>query len=295
MANPFTEKYASDARDSELVEKTLRGNRTALEELITRHQAWIYNVALRMVMLPQDAEDVTQEVLIKMISRLSSFKFESAFRTWLYRIVANHVIDMERRRPEQMVNSFEEYWKGIEATPDADLPDPKDIPADMNLIVEETRISCVAGMLLCLDRERRLAFVLGSLFGVSAAIGSEIIGISEVNYRQRLSRARRSIANFMNDRCGLVKKDNPCHCANKTKAMIDSGFLDPDNLLFSVAGARKVKEIASDTRIAMNDLLEVKCQSIFRDTPFYESPDFVGALRSVLNSGEFDRLFNLYN
>src|SRR5580692_6200779 len=96
MFNPFAEVADGDTRDVDLVEQAMNGNRTALEKLVVRHQAWIYNIALRMVFQPQDAEEVTQEVLIKVITKLSTFKSESKFRTWLYRIVANHVLNMRR-------------------------------------------------------------------------------------------------------------------------------------------------------------------------------------------------------
>jgi RNA polymerase sigma factor (sigma-70 family) len=66
---------------------TQGGDRAALEQLVARHGPWIFNVAARMVWRRDDAADVTQEVLVKAITRLSSFRGESAFRTWLYRIV----------------------------------------------------------------------------------------------------------------------------------------------------------------------------------------------------------------
>src|SRR5688572_2239587 len=78
MHNPFTEVAGDDHEDFELVRRAKNGDRDALERLILRHQAWIYNIAVRMVFQPQDAEEVTQEVLIKVITKLSTFKGESA-------------------------------------------------------------------------------------------------------------------------------------------------------------------------------------------------------------------------
>ena len=100
MFNPFTEVAEGDAADAELVEQAKNGDRAALEKLVLRHQAWIYNIAVRMVFQPHDAEEVTQEVLVKVITKLSTFKGESKFRTWLYRIAANHVLNMKRRSAE---------------------------------------------------------------------------------------------------------------------------------------------------------------------------------------------------
>src|SRR6476620_4757333 len=100
MFNPFSEVAESGSVDAELVEQAKNGDRSALERLVLRHQAWIYNIAIRMVFRPQDAEEVTQEVLVKAITKLSTFKGESAFRTWIYRIAANHVLNMKRRWAE---------------------------------------------------------------------------------------------------------------------------------------------------------------------------------------------------
>ena len=106
MFNPFTEAIDGDSLDTDLVERAKNGDRAAQEKLILRHQAWIYNIAVRMVFHPQDAEEVTQEVLVKVITKLSTFKGESKFRTWLYRITANHVLNMKRRGGETPPHTF---------------------------------------------------------------------------------------------------------------------------------------------------------------------------------------------
>jgi DNA-directed RNA polymerase specialized sigma24 family protein len=86
MFNPFAERTDADTSDVALDDQAKSGDRVALEKLVLRHQAWIYNIAVRMVFQPHDAEEVTQEVLVKVITKLSTFKGESTFRTWLYRI-----------------------------------------------------------------------------------------------------------------------------------------------------------------------------------------------------------------
>src|SRR5687767_12297662 len=116
MYNPFVEIPADDTTDLDLVEKVRNGDRAALETLVLRHQSWIYNIAVRMVFQPQDAEEVTQEVLVKVITKLSTFKGESAFRTWLYRIVANHVLNMRRRGGETLEVTFSSYAAALDGT-----------------------------------------------------------------------------------------------------------------------------------------------------------------------------------
>jgi DNA-directed RNA polymerase specialized sigma24 family protein len=71
--NPFSEAAEGDPVDADLVEQANGGDRAALGKLVRRHQAWIYNIAVRMVFQPHDAEEVTQEVLVKVITKLSTF------------------------------------------------------------------------------------------------------------------------------------------------------------------------------------------------------------------------------
>src|SRR3954454_5558555 len=139
MFNPFSQDAESGSMDAELVEQAKSGDRTALEKLVLRHQAWVYNIAVRMVFQPHDAEEVTQEVLVKAITRLSTFRGESKSRTWLYRIAANHVLNMKRRRAETQVTTFDAYGAAIDGTPDRDLPDPRTVPVELPLLVEEAK------------------------------------------------------------------------------------------------------------------------------------------------------------
>jgi DNA-directed RNA polymerase specialized sigma24 family protein len=142
----LTGAIGADREDLELVRQAQSGSREALELLISRYQPWIYNLVLRMLYLPQDAEDATQEILIKLITNLSAFEGRSTFRTWLYRIVTNHVLNMKRGRVESAIKGFAEYGRGLDETPDRELPDPKSVPADIQLLVEEARIGCTSGI-----------------------------------------------------------------------------------------------------------------------------------------------------
>jgi len=111
ISNPLADN-SPDHEDQSLVLRARSGDRQALEDLVHRHQAWIYNIAVRMLHHPQDAEDATQEILIKVLTRLASFEGRSSFRTWLYRIVVNHVLNMKRGRVEHASLDFAFYGAG---------------------------------------------------------------------------------------------------------------------------------------------------------------------------------------
>ena len=118
MNNPFAEKISDDDELS-LIEESIQGNRSSLEKLILRHQAWIYNISFKMVMDHDDASDVTQEILVKMITGLSSYDSGKAmFRTWLYRIAVNHILNMKKKKFEIRINDFDRYVPLIEKLPD---------------------------------------------------------------------------------------------------------------------------------------------------------------------------------
>lgn len=284
--NPFTEIAAGEGRDQELVQLAKGGSQAALEELVVRHQAWIYNLALRMVHHPEDAKDATQEVLIKLFTRLSTFDGRSSLRTWLYRIVVNHLLNMQRRRAELRGITFEEYGRALDGMPDAELPDPQAAPADVKLLVAEARIGCTSGMMLCLDREQRLIFILGSIFGVSDTVGAELLDLSRNNFRQRLARARRDLQNFMQDKCGLVNTANPCRCAKKTRGFIAAGHIDPNKLRFATERVTHVRDVAARVSDEITGLDAAYAQ-VYRDHPFQDSPDFVAALRELMSRPEF--------
>src|SRR5438067_13843326 len=82
-----------------------------------------------------DAEDVTQEILIKLTTKLSTYEGRSSFRTWLYRIAVNHVLNIKRRRVEEPNWSLAKYGDGPNSAPDEELPDPKSAPADLGMLV----------------------------------------------------------------------------------------------------------------------------------------------------------------
>jgi RNA polymerase sigma factor (sigma-70 family) len=280
--NPFAE-VTDDSDEIQLVEESKNGSREALEKLILRHQAWVYNIAVRIVFQPQDAEEVTQEVLIKAVTRLGTFRGESTFRTWLYRITANHVINMKRRGDETQPQTFATYAAAINDTPDLDLPDPRSVPVDVPLLVEEAKIACTTGMLLCLDRKQRLIFILGEILGVSDTVGSEILEMTADNFRQNLSRARRDLYRFMNNQCGLVNTNNPCRCPKKTKGFIDAGHVDPGHLLFVPLHVRRITEAAAGTVREIEGVLDRQYAAIYRDHPFLQPSEEINWLRRLLD------------
>jgi len=278
-----------DPSDEQLVERaTGQGSPVAVETLLRRHQTWIFNLALYMMQSRADAEDATQEVLVKVATSLASFRGDSRFRTWAYRIAVNHVIDRKRSRPEETVHGFACYGDYLDRAPDADLADLGTSPSEVSLLVEEAKIVCTMGVLLCLDREQRLTFVLGEILEVNDELGAAVLGIGRAAFRQRLARARRHLTSFLAGRCGLVDASNPCRCARKTRAFISDGIVDRDRLQFADPHLARVRADAAGRSRALSVLAESRPGSgpwtaFFGDARLFVPPAELGArLRTLV-------------
>ena len=235
--NPLTSDDG-DATDRALVERAVDGSRDALRLLVERHQPFVYNVAIKMFGRHEDAQELTQEVFVKVITSLKTFRHDSTLRTWLYRVTVNHFLKTKRRAKELLVDDFETYFDSIASIPDEE---PAGL-AGMEDTIEELRLRCTSGMLMCLEREQRITFILG-VFGVSHQVGGEALGISPGNFRVRLHRARQDLYNWMNARCGLVNKANPCRCAKKTAGYVRLGVVDPERLVFNTDYVLRVESL----------------------------------------------------
>ena len=126
--------------------------------------------------------------------------------------------------------SLKIFCKALDNTPNTDFRASNE--AEQKLNVNEAKISCMNGMLLCLDRKQRLIFLLGELFEFPDTVEAEVMEISRENFRVRLHRAKKQLYTFMNGKCGLVNKKNPCRCARKTAGFIKAGCVDPKTLQF---------------------------------------------------------------
>jgi RNA polymerase sigma factor (sigma-70 family) len=270
-----------------LAHSAKEGQKDALEELIRGIQGRIYNLALRTLFLPADAEDATQEILIKIITHLADFKGESRFTTWVFRIATNHLLTTSKCRAEKRGFSFKRAEEGIEAA--LCLPSSEDEEAFENrLIVEEVRLACLQGMLLCLSREVRLAFILGVVFEVTSVEGSSILNITQETFRQRLSRGRRQIQRFMTKKCSLVNPENPCACAKLIPHEIKIKMLDPKNLRFANHRCHARETGAAVARLHELDEMR-RVAALFRSHPDYAAPEsFVESIKKLLDSGRLE-------
>lgn len=272
--------------DEQLISKAIGGGLDELDALVRRHQSWVFNLALRMCWRREVAEDATQEILIKAVTRLNTFTGGSAFRTWLYRVAVNHLLNVRKSEMEQRAMTFTDMGASLDSVPDQELPDSSVLPVETALVLEEAKLGCITAMLMCLDRRQRLAFILGEVFGETSEAGAQALEVSPANFRQLLSRARQDLYQFMNNKCGLVNRSNPCRCARKAAGFMRNGWLDPKNRQFSRDRIGAIKAMAPDRLEELQDLDRMHAE-LYRMQPFLAGPDLAARLREVLSQSGF--------
>lgn len=282
---------SNNPSDESLVDAGLAGDREAVDTLISRYQGWVYNLAVRILWNQDAAADATQEIFICMVTHLSSFEKRSAFKTWLYRVAANHLLMWNRKsKAETAITGFECYRTCLAEMPDSDEAATS---PEYALVVEEARIGCMMGMLLCLTREQRLVYVLGEIFEVGDKVGAAVLDLSPANFRQKLKRARFQLHTFLQGNCGLVNPDNACRCTKKTAGFIQTGIVNPSSLQFVDAAVSKAADIAKQNRSAFGSLVEQGIGHLYRLHPTLLAPDMVSTLRTLIRHDEFQSLLDL--
>ena len=264
-----------------LVQRAADGDRAALEEALAGVQDLVFNLSLRMLGTFHDAEDASQDILVKVMTRLSSFRGESAFDTWVFRIAVNHLRDYKKHLFAQRPLSFEFYGEDIRSGRAADVPDLTG-GVDTPLLARELKLSCTNVMLQCLDPESRCAFILGTMFHLDSRAAGDILDLTPEAYRQRLSRARRRMADFLSDYCGEYG-NGTCRCADRVNYAIQNRRIAPDRLEFTAA---RPSETALEVTAAMEELDGLAQQFSF--CRLYQSPERLkGMLRNILEGPAF--------
>lgn len=270
-----------------LVDKAIAGDSQALEALLSSTNDLVFSLALRMLGTIQDAEDATQEIAVKIMTRLSTFRKESAFSTWVYRIAMNHLKDCRTHQFANAPFSFEMYGADIMDPHANEVPDLSE-NVDRALLSRELKLSCTNVMLQCLDTDSRCAFVLGTMFKIDSATAAEVLGITPDAYRQRLSRARKTIAEFLSAYC-QHGGSTACSCTQRVNFAIATHRLTPHNLEYSELTE---SERLEDSFVEAMDELD-SYASLFDQLPTYRSTARAKhLLKTCMDTASFTTVMN---
>ena len=167
-----------------LVNKASAGDRKALETLVIDVQDIVFNLSLRMLGTFADAEDATQDILLKMITHLTSFRGDSSFTTWVFSIAVNHLRNYKKHMFAHYPLDFEYYGDDIENGKIQDVPDLTQ-NVEKDILAEELKMSCTNVMLQCLDTESRCIFILGTMFKIDSRLAGDLLQMTPEAYRKR--------------------------------------------------------------------------------------------------------------
>lgn len=201
------------------VKRAVAGDREAVNAFVQALQGDLYGLSLRMLANREEAEDATQEILVRVVTRLSQFDGRSSVRTWAYRVAVNYILDMKKSAAERLNMSFERLAEDLSEVPSQEaLPE-----SEQSLLIEEVKVGCTLGMLQCLDRPHRLAYVLGEILETPGPEAAEVLEIPPELFRKRLQLARTAIVRFTKSYCGLVSDQAPCRCNRQVPGALKLG------------------------------------------------------------------------
>lgn len=271
-----------------LVNKATAGDKKALETLVIGVQDIVFNLSLRMLGTFPDAEDATQDILLKTITHLSSFRGDSSFTTWVFSIAVNHLKNYKKHMFARYPLSFEYYGDDIENGKIQDVPDLTQ-NVEKDILAEELKMSCTNVMLQCLDTESRCIFILGTMFKVDSRIAGDILEMTPEAYRQRLLRIRKKMADFLGQYCGEYGSGR-CKCKDRVNYAIQSHRINPLQLDYTSATEIPIQTILN-VKNAMEDI-----DGLSQDFSFckpYQSPERTKHLvREFLDSTQLSIIQN---
>ena len=270
-----------------VVEAATQGDLAALDKVLIALQPGVYNLAVRMLGNREDAADATQEILLRVITHLGSFRIESAFTTWVFQVARNHLLNAitkAKEFPEVSLDSLNERLQsGLEYS--ASLGDPlgtqRHLTPEDKVAARQVALGCTQNMLMTLDRDHRLAYLLDVAFGLSSKEAAQVLEVSPDAYRQRLSRARSKLDGFAGVTCGLVSSQAVCQCDKQLPALQyarANGKASSPGVIAIHRAEMQETERQFDAMVRLGD-----AAALFRAHPEYQAPEAMrAAIRSVL-------------
>ena len=175
--------------DEQLVRKSQEDDERAFGELVSRYESKVYSLALKMLRNPEDAEDVLQDTFLRAYRGIKSFKGNSTFSTWIYRITANSALMRLRKRqlPTVSIDDADERETPINIADWA--------PGPVEQMLNQETQAAMTEAIEALPPEFRQVFVLRDVEELSNAEVAEILDLSVAAVKSRLHRARLKVRN----------------------------------------------------------------------------------------------------
>jgi len=197
--------------EAQLVSRARQGDSSAVEALVNPWRKPLFAYIYRMVTLPEDAEDLLQDVLVRVLEGLPQFRGEARFKTWLFGIATHVCLDHLRRKKRWRIETQLDAERAAEADP-GEIERIAGLMAQPDFVFEirEHIAFCFACIGRTLPPEEQAALLLKEVLGFTAEEAAGILGVSEPVFRHRLSAARAAMIHAYGGLCRLISKTGVC-------------------------------------------------------------------------------------
>jgi RNA polymerase sigma-70 factor (ECF subfamily) len=238
-------------QETQLVERALHGDEAAFSELLDPFRKPLFSYMYRMVTQRQDAEDLLQDVLVRVLESLPRFRGEARFKTWLFGIATHVCLDHLRNKKrwrteaqlygEREADSSPEYREHITEV----LSRP-----DFVFEVREHIAFCFSCIGRTLEPDQQAAIMLREVLGFSNQESAAILEVSEPVFRHRLSAARAKMISDYEGLCQLINKTGVCWQCRGLRELTPEARRGPDLVQIEVApGLSVTQENLFDSRL----------------------------------------------
>ncbi len=229
------------------------------DRLYRDNQAKVYRLALGLTGNTGDAEEITQEAFFRAFRSYHTFHEESSFFTWIYRITLNTASDYLKQRTKLPIYALtEDLGYALEDIIDSN---PANDP-ETELLAMEARYKCLHCLTECLPTKQRNVFCLAITIGLPHKIVAEILDCSISSVKTTLHRAKKRWAGYMEDRCQLIKKSNPCNCKQWVRFGLSQGWVSKEAL----AKPRPAINLQAKEEIVKMRTLRDAYQDLYQET-----------------------------
>jgi len=255
------------------VERATSGDRAAVEFIVRTLQGPVFATARRMLFDRQDAEDATQEALVRVITHLGQFRQEAQFSTWAFSIAIRRILDFREQRAAATRGSLGAFALDLADGLEHGAPER----TEDAYLHAELRQRCAHAMLHCLDGDHRLAYILGELLELPSQEAADILRLEPATFRKRLSRARADLEAFLKRHCGVVSAEAPCACHRRQTRALALGRLSRED-------AGPPEESVVQLRARIQALREAqRAAAFFKASRPDDGPDFAATIRDLLS------------
>lgn len=204
------------------IDKVLEGDIDSFSDLVRAYEGKIYNLCLRMTGSREDARDLTQEAFVKAYKKLDTFKGDSSFYLWLYRIASNTSLDFLRRERKREKDSLT-YEDESGSVLEMEIPDQRYSPE--MIMDQESLKKSIEGGLMALRPAYRNILIMREMGGLSYKEIADTLGITEGTVKSRISRARGQLVKYLSAEGNFSDKKSSDKQAEKEEVVSDDGLL----------------------------------------------------------------------